>query len=75
MEWLIFELRETSRYSGIHTRRWKLNDQFECFFFARKYYKFGRFISIVTVHEGNRSVIIIPELAFNRGWVKIDKVH
>lgn len=63
--------------SRMHTRKWKLNDQFADFFCARKHNKFGRFISIVTVQGGNRSFIIIPEIVFNRGWgdiaLKIDK--
>lgn len=68
MEWIMFVLLEASRDSGTHTRRWKLNEQFADYFCARKHNSFGRFISIVAVHGGNRSVIILPEFTLNRGW-------
>uniref|UniRef100_M1B194 Uncharacterized protein n=1 Tax=Solanum tuberosum TaxID=4113 RepID=M1B194_SOLTU len=68
MEWIVFALREASRDNGTHTRRWKMNEQFADFFCSRKHNRFGRFISIVTVQGGNKSVIILPEYALNTGW-------
>ncbi|PHU04029.1 60S ribosomal protein L11 [Capsicum chinense] len=68
MEWLVFVLLEASRDTGMHTRRWKLSDKFADFYCVRKHDKFGRFTSIVTVQGGNKLVIIIQELALNKGY-------
>lgn len=64
----MFVLRKASRDNGTHTKRWKLNEKFADYFCARKHNSFGRFISIVAVPGGNRSVIMLPEFALNRGW-------
>ncbi|TMW89661.1 hypothetical protein EJD97_016837 [Solanum chilense] len=48
-------------------------------FCTRKHNEYGRYMSIVAINVGGRSVIIIPEPVLNAGWYdlafKIEKLH
>lgn len=33
--------------------------------------EYGKFLSLTTLNSGGRSGIVIPELAFNSGWLDI----
>lgn len=75
MEWISQVMLEASKVQGNIVRRWKKNDTLSETFVSRNYNKFGRYISIVSLRGRGRSVLIIPEMAFNVGWKDIaDKV-
>ncbi|KAH0722003.1 hypothetical protein KY289_005047 [Solanum tuberosum] len=71
MEWIVQTLREASLTRGNTVKRWKKKDSFSEVFCSRNYNKFGRYISLINVRGRRRGVIIIPELAFNSGWLSI----
>lgn len=71
MAWLCETLKEASKIKGNHVKRWKFHDHFSEFFCARNYNNYARYITIISVQGRRRSVIIIPEMAFNTGWLDI----
>ncbi|OIT04432.1 hypothetical protein A4A49_65172, partial [Nicotiana attenuata] len=71
MMWLCDNLKEASRVKGNYVKRWKSKDQFSETFCARNYNRFGRYITIIRVQGRGRSVIIVPEVTFNSGWMDI----
>ncbi|KAH0773714.1 hypothetical protein KY290_010851 [Solanum tuberosum] len=73
MEWIVQTLREASLTRGNTVKRWKKKDSFSEVFCSRNYNKYGRYISLINVRGRRRGVIIIPELAFNSGWLGIAK--
>lgn len=68
MEWICFLLSEASTDQKKVTRRWKYTDRKEEYFCTRKHNEYGRYMSIVAINAGGRSVIIIPEPVLNAGW-------
>ncbi|WMV42289.1 hypothetical protein MTR67_035674 [Solanum verrucosum] len=71
MEWICFTLREASSDQRKSIRRWKTAEREEEHFCTRKYNEHGRFMSITSINNGGRSVLVIPELAMNAGWYDI----
>ncbi|WMV19521.1 hypothetical protein MTR67_012906 [Solanum verrucosum] len=64
MKWICFTSKEASREKKV-SRRWKIADREAEHFYTRNYNGHGRFISILTINNGGRSVLVIPELAMN----------
>lgn len=71
MVWLCENLKEASKMKGNYVRRWKTKEHYSEIFCARHYNKHGRYITIIRVQGRGRSVIIVPEVAFNSGWLDI----
>lgn len=71
MEWICFTLREASSDQKKVVRRWKTIDRDAEFFSTRKQNEHGRFMSILSINKGGRSVVIISEIALNAGWCDI----
>lgn len=67
MEWICFILKEASTDNKNVVRRWRIKDQMVEYFGTRKFNVPGRYISILSIKEMVRSVVILPE-AFNAGW-------
>ncbi|KAK6803286.1 hypothetical protein RDI58_001070 [Solanum bulbocastanum] len=63
-------LREASLTKGNMVKRWK-KESFSEVLFSRNYNKYGRYTILINVRGKRRGVIIIPELAFNLGWLSI----
>lgn len=61
-------LREASTDQKKSISRWKFADRKEEYFCSRKHNEYGRYISIIFLNAGGRSVIIIPEPILNAGW-------
>uniref|UniRef100_M1CEQ4 DUF4283 domain-containing protein n=1 Tax=Solanum tuberosum TaxID=4113 RepID=M1CEQ4_SOLTU len=68
MEWIVFLLKEASTDQKKVTRRWRCTERKEEYFCARKHNEYGRYMSIVAINAGGRSVTIIPEPVLNVGW-------
>ncbi|WMV13602.1 hypothetical protein MTR67_006987 [Solanum verrucosum] len=68
MEWICFLLREASTDQKKSVRRWTFADRKEEYFCTRKHNEYGRYITIIFLNAGGRSVIIIPEPVLNAGW-------
>ncbi|KAG5624657.1 hypothetical protein H5410_009875 [Solanum commersonii] len=49
-------------------RRWKTAEREAEHFCTRKHNEHGRFISIISINNGGRSILVIPELALIAGW-------
>ncbi|KAG5632603.1 hypothetical protein H5410_004320 [Solanum commersonii] len=60
MDWICSLLREAST-DNKNIRRWRFADRKEEFFCTRKHNDYGRYMSIIALNAGGRSVIIIPE--------------
>ncbi|KAF3659399.1 hypothetical protein FXO38_12660 [Capsicum annuum] len=71
MEWICTILREASGDHKNMIGRWKNAERGAEHFCTRKYNEYGRFISILTINNGGKSVLVIPELAINAGWQDI----
>ncbi|KAF3616310.1 hypothetical protein FXO37_35135 [Capsicum annuum] len=71
MEWIVHTLKEASKTQGNFVRRWKFHDHCSESFCSRNFNKFGRYFSIITMLGKRKAVIIIPEWAFNTGWLDI----
>ncbi|KAH0742544.1 hypothetical protein KY290_030537 [Solanum tuberosum] len=71
MEWIVRVLKEASQTKGNSIRRWRKTNDIAEVFSARNYNKYGRYISLISVRGRRRSVLIIPELTCNSGWVDI----
>jgi len=71
MEWIVQILREASKTQGNIVRRWKKTKALSEIFCARNYNKFGRYISLINLRGKRKSVLIIPEMTLNSGWVDI----
>ncbi|KAH0730081.1 hypothetical protein KY289_001269 [Solanum tuberosum] len=71
MEWIVQILREASKTQGNIVRRWKKTEALSEIFCARNYNKFGRYISLINLRGKRKSVLIIPEMTLNSGWVDI----
>uniref|UniRef100_A0A0V0IJ51 Putative ovule protein n=1 Tax=Solanum chacoense TaxID=4108 RepID=A0A0V0IJ51_SOLCH len=67
MDWICSLLREAST-DNKNIRRWRFADRKEEFFCTRKHNDYGRYMSIIALNAGGRSVIIIPEPVLNAGW-------
>lgn len=52
-------------------KRWKKKKTLSETFCARKFNKYGRYISLIIVRGRRKSAIIIPELTFNSVWAFI----
>lgn len=70
-EWIVQTWREASLQRGNMVKRWKKKDSFSEVFCSRNYNKYGSYITLINVRGRRRGVIIIPELAFNSGWLSI----
>ncbi|KAF3624451.1 hypothetical protein FXO38_30262 [Capsicum annuum] len=70
MEQIYFWLREASTDQKKNIRRWKLADKKEEYF-CTKHNEHGRYMSIISLNAGGRSVIIISEPVLNAGWCDI----
>ncbi|WMV19023.1 hypothetical protein MTR67_012408 [Solanum verrucosum] len=68
MDWICSLLREASTDNEKNIRRWRFADRKEEFFCTRKHNDYGRYMSIIALNAGGRSVIIIPEPVLNAGW-------
>lgn len=68
MEWICFLLSEAITDQKKVTRRWKYTDRKEEYFCTRKHNEYGRYMSIVAINAGGRSIIIVPEPVLNAGW-------
>ncbi|KAH0746888.1 hypothetical protein KY285_008545 [Solanum tuberosum] len=71
MEWIVQILREVSKTQGNIVRRWKKTEALSEIFCAPNYNKFGRYISLINLRGERKSVLIIPEMTLNFGWVDI----
>lgn len=71
MRWICNILKEASRDEKSTIRRWKTKENLSEVFCTRKSNEYGRYMSILSLHGLERSVIIIPELALNAGWKEI----
>lgn len=65
MEWICFTLKEASKDHKKAIRRWKYIEKYAEHFCTRKHNEHGRFMSIISLNNGGRSVLIIPELSLN----------
>lgn len=71
MECICFTLREVSKDQKNVVRRWKATERDSDHFSTRKENEHGRFMSILSINKGVRSVLIILETAVNAGWCDI----
>lgn len=71
MEWIFFTLREASNDQKKIIRRWKLAEREAEYFCTRKHNEHGRYMSVISLSTGGRSVIIIPEPVLTAGWYDI----
>ncbi|KAF3647571.1 DEAD-box ATP-dependent RNA helicase 29 [Capsicum annuum] len=65
MEWICFTLREASTDQKKVVRRWKTSERDEMVFSTKKQNEHGRYMSILSVNKGGRSVLILPEITLN----------
>lgn len=68
MKWIVQVFITASKEHKQTDRRRKLKDHFAEFFCALKYNEHGRYISVIAIQGGSRSVIITPEVTLNAGW-------
>lgn len=68
MKWLCNIFKEASKDKEKVVRRWRNKEKFTEIFCTRKVNVHGRYMSILSLHGLERSVIIVPELALNAGW-------
>ncbi|KAG5632608.1 hypothetical protein H5410_004325 [Solanum commersonii] len=68
MDWICFLLRVASTLQKKSIKRWKFADRKEEYFCTRKHNEYGRYITIIFLNTGGRSIIIIPEPVLNAGW-------
>ncbi|OIT37211.1 hypothetical protein A4A49_56351, partial [Nicotiana attenuata] len=71
MLWLCDNMKEASKVKGNYVKRWKTRDRTSETYCTRNFNSYGRCISIIGVIGRGRSVIIVPEAAFNAGWLEI----
>ncbi|WMV25768.1 hypothetical protein MTR67_019153 [Solanum verrucosum] len=71
MEWICFTLKEASKDQKKVVRRWKITEKDAEHFSTRKQNEYGRFMSILSLNRGGRSVLILPETVINAGWCDI----
>ncbi|KAG5605074.1 hypothetical protein H5410_026566 [Solanum commersonii] len=71
MIWLIQRLKEASLVKGNSVRMWKRREIFSETYCARNFNKSVLYINIINLKGRRRSVLIIPEITFNSGWMFI----
>ncbi|KAH0712590.1 hypothetical protein KY289_008549 [Solanum tuberosum] len=71
LSWLCKRFQEASDIKGKSFKAWKCRDRTTHIYCNLKFNTFGRFLSVITVNGEERSVIILPENAFNEGWTNL----
>ncbi|KAG5620115.1 hypothetical protein H5410_005333 [Solanum commersonii] len=63
-----FDITKWNDEGSVWYERWRCTERKEEYFCARKHNEYGRYMSIVAINVGGRSVTIIPEPVLNAGW-------
>lgn len=69
--WLCKRMQEASGNEGKIFKPWRCRDMPTYIYCTQKFNKYGRYISIIAVKGQNRTVIILPENQFNKGWRRL----
>lgn len=69
--WLSRRVRKESNFKGWVYKPWRSRDKDMSLFCSMKFNKFGWFISVIAATGASRAVIIVPENAFNEGWLTL----
>lgn len=66
--WLCRTIKKALDLKGKSIKSWKRRDPSTYIYCSLKFKKYCIFISIIAVTEESKSVIILPETAFNEAW-------
>lgn len=71
LKWVCENLKQASRGTGDHYRRWGRLQHPRLYRVYQNYNIHGRFVRIETWLGNRKSAMIIPEAGYNKGWVDI----